>query len=50
MINYIVGYIYFIKISEENRKDNIQLKHYINLTEINQRFINTIINKDFDFI
>lgn len=35
MVNYITGYIYFMKTWEENIEDHTWLKHYINLTEIN---------------
>lgn len=50
MINYIAKYIYFIKTLKKNRENNTWLDHYINWIEINQRFINIIVNKDFNLI
>lgn len=50
MVNYTVRYICFMKTLEEDKEDNIWLEYYIYLTEINQRLVNTIINKNFDLI
>lgn len=41
--------MYFIKTPNEDKENNIWLEYYNDLTEIDQRLINTIINKDFDF-
>lgn len=37
-----------MKTLEEGREDNIWLEYYINLTKINQRFVNSIVNEDFN--
>lgn len=50
IINYTAGYMYFMKTLEEGREDNTWLERYINLTQINRRLVNDIINKDFNLI
>lgn len=55
MVNYIARYIYIMKILKEDREKNTWFKHYINLTEIDQKLINIIVNnfnliqKDHDY-
>lgn len=34
IVNYIAGYIYFIKTLEESKEDDTWLKRYIDLIEI----------------
>lgn len=41
--------MYFIKTSNKDKENNIWLEYYNDLTEIDQKLINTIVNKDFDF-
>ncbi len=48
IVNYTAEYICFRKTSEEDREDDTWLKHYIDSTEIDQRLVNTVVNKDFD--
>lgn len=48
LVNYTSGYIYFMKTSEEVEKDNTWLEGYIVLTQIDQRLVNDLINKDFN--
>ncbi len=50
IVNYTARYICFIKTLEEGREDNTWLEHYIDLTEIDWRLVNTILNEDFDLI
>ncbi len=37
-----------MKTLEEGREDDTWLEYYIDSTEIDQRLVNTIVNKDFD--
>lgn len=39
-----------MKTPKKSKKDNTWLKYYINLIQINQKLVNNIANKDFDFI
>lgn len=50
IINYTAGYIYFIKTLEEGRENDTWLERYINLTQIDRRLINDVVNKDFNLI
>lgn len=50
IVNYTTGYICFIKTSKESRKDNTWFEYYMDLTKMNQRLVNTFVNKDFDLI
>ena len=47
MVNYIIRYIYFMKILEEDKENNTWLKRYIDSIEIDQRLVNTVVNEDF---
>ncbi len=50
IVNYTARYIYFMKTPEKSREDNTWLKHYIDLTEIDQKLVNTVVNEDFNLI
>ena len=50
MVNYTAGYICFIKILGKGKEDDTCLDRYIDLTQIDQRLVNIIVNEDFDFI
>lgn len=45
-INYIVKYIYLIKILKKDNCDKIRIEQYINFNQINQKLVNKVINKD----
>lgn len=50
IVNYVAKYICFIKILKKGKKDDIWFEYYIDLTEMDQRLINTIVNEDFNLI
>ena len=48
MVNYTTRYICFMKTFEKDKENNTWLERYIDLTEIDQKFVNIVNNKDFD--
>lgn len=50
ILNYIARYICFIKSPKSDREDNTWLEYYLDLNQIDQKFINIFANEDFNLI
>lgn len=48
IVNYTAVYICFMKTPEEGREDDTWLERYIDSTQIDQRLVNDVVNKDFN--
>lgn len=48
MVNYAFEYICFMKTPKKSREDDTWLEYYIDLTKIEQKLVNTVVNQDFD--